>query len=570
MKPRRGAEYLTTLTVGFCVWMLDIKEAKYLLRQGIFHSLFILSYLLFIMEDCLSPTAQSAIALLLDTQAQRQTGINALWNDVQEIRSQKDKSFYRWPPHINLLFPFLPSSNSSAPVEKTLSVVCAQLPPIVLRFSRFSFFEHRHSCTVFLSPASCPDDGDHAISDRENGHHVLQQLHMRLMKRFPMCDRDFKRSKGLYQPHLTVGQVADKAEAEWLISNLSSRWGEEGYFDIKLVFSGLSWLQRERDGPFAATHNFPFTAKSLLEDNCESFMGPVGDKYGAAQRQTTWNEWTEIGGWRWMESDGSDGGDGSWVKADNINPVTSSQLQPSASLALPVDTVSIVSWNLLFDIPHLTEGIRNDVRLKHINRFLCSIYADVLCLQEVTPRMGDFLRAQQWVRDRYYVTDCGVSKKYKTHPLHGVMVLSRFRIFQVFAPESTPTKRAVIARILLHDTGKNVPNSRQHTATIASVHLTSGASSKGLEFLQRVHKRRKDQLAAVTEFIQQFPNAIIAGDFNCGDDNDLQQMRMRHPSEILAPYCFALPTPTGFDDIAVACKADATVLEDMVTFDPLQ
>ena len=29
---------------------------------------------------------------------------------IQELRCFKDKNFVRWPPHINLLYPFLPDS----------------------------------------------------------------------------------------------------------------------------------------------------------------------------------------------------------------------------------------------------------------------------------------------------------------------------------------------------------------------------------------------------------------------------------------------------------------------------
>ena len=30
----------------------------------------------------------------------------SLWGPIQDIRKRKDKAYDRWPPHVNLLFPF--------------------------------------------------------------------------------------------------------------------------------------------------------------------------------------------------------------------------------------------------------------------------------------------------------------------------------------------------------------------------------------------------------------------------------------------------------------------------------
>ena len=36
-----------------------------------------------------------------------------VWDKIQEIRIFRDKSFVRWPPHINLLYPFYEDTGNS-------------------------------------------------------------------------------------------------------------------------------------------------------------------------------------------------------------------------------------------------------------------------------------------------------------------------------------------------------------------------------------------------------------------------------------------------------------------------
>ena len=107
------------------------------------------------------------------------------WEQLQEIRCFKDKAFVRWPPHINLLYPFLDDSgtnfeeasrrarNSVAAVEP-FEVCCRQRPlPNACRslmqgsmrtkcsvygrqvtLKTFEHFVHGRSCTLWLDPES--------------------------------------------------------------------------------------------------------------------------------------------------------------------------------------------------------------------------------------------------------------------------------------------------------------------------------------------------------------------------------------------------------------------------------
>jgi hypothetical protein len=55
----------------------------------------------------------------------------AVQQAVQRIRCFKDKSFVRWPPHINLLYPFIEDAGPTAFQEAAdaATAALAQVPP---------------------------------------------------------------------------------------------------------------------------------------------------------------------------------------------------------------------------------------------------------------------------------------------------------------------------------------------------------------------------------------------------------------------------------------------------------
>lgn len=62
---------------------------------------------------CLRTTAMAAIAQPDHKSAVAFVAQRSSTATLQELRCFKDKNFVRWPPHINLLYPFLPDSKES-------------------------------------------------------------------------------------------------------------------------------------------------------------------------------------------------------------------------------------------------------------------------------------------------------------------------------------------------------------------------------------------------------------------------------------------------------------------------
>ncbi|KDO20582.1 hypothetical protein SPRG_22329 [Saprolegnia parasitica CBS 223.65] len=130
---------------------------------------------------------QAALAVILHESSPHYDG-------VQRVRAAHDKAFQRWPPHINLLYPFL-----SAPSE--------QLPMIVER--------------------------------------------AKLQAAFPECDHD----KRAFAPHLTLGQAEGGVQAT---AALRSAMEAQLLPLPPWAIASVVVLERNgRDDPFRVVHQVP-------------------------------------------------------------------------------------------------------------------------------------------------------------------------------------------------------------------------------------------------------------------------------------------------------------------------
>ncbi|MFE5589628.1 RNA repair domain-containing protein [Streptomyces sp. NPDC056549] len=160
------------------------------------------------------PTNRSTVAWLPPAE---------LWPPIQHIRREHDRQIHRWPPHVNVLFGFVPQAEFTRALP-LVSAALAETRPFTARLAGVHWFGHREDATVWLDPAA---------ADQEPWARLRESLELR----FPLCG---SHSHG-FTPHLSLGRTPDPhllaRKVEALLGPMTARVDE------------LAVLSRQGDEP---------------------------------------------------------------------------------------------------------------------------------------------------------------------------------------------------------------------------------------------------------------------------------------------------------------------------------
>lgn len=143
---------------------------------------------------------------------------------IDEIRSQYDRAFKRWPPHVNFIFPFTHIDNFDH-IESLLRTAFneGKLEPFDVFFNSIGFFSQgKGNVTLHLKPD--------------------QRSEVRLGKIFELIKEalpNIKIKNKDFHPHLTIGQCHKNDLPDRL--NELTKWLNEGFV---VRFESISFLHR--------------------------------------------------------------------------------------------------------------------------------------------------------------------------------------------------------------------------------------------------------------------------------------------------------------------------------------
>lgn len=375
-----------------------------------------------------------------------------LWPRIDRFRSLYDKAYLKWPPHINLLYPFV--SPSALPSLPSFSPSAAFNLPL----DNTGVFEHKHSNTLYLTTSS---------------RDQLKELRRTILNALKS-----QASGQQFVPHMTVAQTEDTSSSahKFLLEKISN------IPSISWEVSELSILIRERDPKsndsamkLWGTINIS-TGEITQRANAAAFYTPPEeDQESQPQKSYYFDEETRL----WIPFESSD-----------LDSDSSQQTEP----------LKISSWNVLAEFSYPP----SPARYPHLIKNLLSpeAEADVLVLQEVTDSFLSCLLSHEEIRETYPYSTHGPPEQEDVSPLPsflGVVVLSKRKFDWEYLLFARKHKGAVVVRF---DDLRTV---------LAAVHLSHGltdgavASKKG-DIKRLVGFLEKDYYKGWA--------CVVAGDFN--------------------------------------------------------
>jgi poly(A) polymerase len=162
----------------------------------------------------------------------------AVWEQLHDIRyRRRDKGFYRWPPHVNFVYPFVDVPD----MEIVVPNVCAALAgiqPFDVTLSDFGVFGGKRSGVCWLSPE--PLD-------------KLCNIYATLECCLNLMEGESERSCRPFQPHMTVSHYASKQPAVAAADEERLRWSP-----VSFPLRELHVISRDSpDGQFSVMWRIP-------------------------------------------------------------------------------------------------------------------------------------------------------------------------------------------------------------------------------------------------------------------------------------------------------------------------
>jgi 2'-5' RNA ligase/endonuclease/exonuclease/phosphatase family metal-dependent hydrolase len=405
-----------------------------------------------------------------------------IWGPIDRFRALNDKGYGKWPPHINLIYPFVPPNSLDQVADLLSRLNYSDTLPFRLSLTEVDSFDRKHDSTIYIRP-------DHASDG-----HVLRVLNKRLHNALGRTERK------PYQPHMTVAQsydsnsdahdfLLDKARLltpfTWEAADIAilvrdrQKHGEDISSSMRLwgtisTITGTVTREFSHDG---------FYQYSLGRENQP--VGPLMRPQSAFTYSATTNSWEHL----------------SNPERDTVSVQGRSE---------PVDRLIVASYNVLAEF----EWPPASTRHAHLVRNICMgrAQADILVLQEVTDSFLENLLGNPAVCEQYPFATHGRPSEKGAGPLPNllnVVVLSKFPMEWEYLEHARKHKGSAVVsfptlRVRRADGDESLP------LVLAACHLSQGLTDGAVAAKkQEVQDLLKQLRSAYAE-----QPWLLVGDFN--------------------------------------------------------
>ena len=177
----------------------------------------------------------------------------ATWTSLQQARySLRDKGVFRWPPHINILYPFIPPEHYES-ILPGVQLDMSAVSPFTVFLREFGVFGGRDRGVLWLDPIAARDEIDY-LKAKDSSASVWSSLHSSLVEsvasRMSEIDdtstrhtNQAKLAAKPFRPHMTMTHADSKAQAEDFGRRMQEDWSE-----LSFQVNELYVLERRGDG----------------------------------------------------------------------------------------------------------------------------------------------------------------------------------------------------------------------------------------------------------------------------------------------------------------------------------
>ncbi|WQF80047.1 Putative polymerase, nucleotidyl transferase domain, poly(A) polymerase, central [Colletotrichum destructivum] len=392
------------------------------------------------------------------------------WPLVDRLRFDNDKAHAKWPPHVNLVYPFVRSTDSNA-----LRLACdaivkcltdrGQPATLPIHLDSPGYFQHRNGSTLFL----CDRNAENASQLNCLRAAILAAIGQTRLEPYNM--------------HMTVAQCEDttrSSKVDFLLEKLRR------LPPVSWEASQLAVLVRAPSGQMKQWGLINLVSPSLVI--CGDLFGMEREMGLTVIPQRTWHFSDRLLVWQ---------------PVDTVSP------EASHSDAGLLENLIVASWNVLAEFHWPPSRTRYPMIVD--NLVAGTALADIVVLQEVTDDFLPFLLEDGRIRKQYTYASHGSPDDPVAGPLPNILnnvVLSK----HPFSWEYLPFKRQHKGSCVLRFDGLRYSEADGPALplVLATCHLSQGLTDGAVAAKERELQRILSHLRSDYPANQW----VIAGDFN--------------------------------------------------------